>query len=290
MRAFWSELTQAIATAPKSVIPRPASAPSMTGPKKNAPPPVPQKRAAQHVPSPPSYDRVSTTAEVAPAVSPPSSPVLPIASPFEAAPYSEDLPDEELLAPAGLDPSPVARRLAAIGKTPRQQRWLAAGGAGALAGIVILLAVTAPRATGGPREGRVVTSHAAKLRVEPKEVRAPGPMQLPADVVPSPPPPVVPAAIPQTPGRFSAAGARAALAEASPDLVECKTTPGPRGPGSVRVRFNPSGKMAEAYLGPPYANTATGRCILERFSNVRVEPYEGGIPMAVNHVFYSITY
>lgn len=273
MRAFWDELGRAVARAPKSILPPPA-------PKK---PPVPVR------PPPPSYDRVSTTAEVAPAVASPSAPALLVAPPLGA--FSDEiaeLGDEDLLTPAGLDPSPVAR-LAAMGKTPRQQRWLAAAGAASLAGLVLLLAVTAPRAATSSREARVTTSHAAKLLVATKDTRAPASIVLlPPEVVPSPPA-TQGAAPPRPLGPFSAALARTALSDAAPDLASCMGRTGPRGPGSVRVRFNPSGKMAEAYLGPPYAGTAIGRCILERFSKVRVDPFIGN-PASVNYAFYSIPF
>ena len=294
MRTFWDELTRAVSAAPKSILP----------PPKKAPPPVPSRM--RDAPSPPSYNRVSTTAEVAPAVSPPSAPAVPVAPPLghlpDLAPMRrhanadglDELTEHDLLTPAGLERSPVAdrvARLAAVGWTARQQRLMAAGGAASLAGLVLLLAVTAPRAHDtGRSEPRVATAHAAKLLVEVKVARAPGAaanLHLPADVVPSPPVTATP--VKRAPERFSAPGARAALGEAAPDLAACIAPHGPRGPGSVRVRFNPSGKMAEAYLGPPYAGTATGRCILERFSKVRVDPFLGN-PASVNYAFYSIPF
>ena len=160
----------------------------------------------------------------------------------------------------------------------------------ALACIVGLLALTAPRAPASGREARLTSAHAAKVLVAAPNALKPGTVSLPADVVPAPPAMAI-ASVPHLPGRFSAPAARAALAEAAPDLAACIAPrgTGPRGPGSVRVRFNPSGKMAEAYLGPPYAGSGTGRCILERFSKVRVEPFVG-VPMSVNYSFYTIPF
>lgn len=291
LRALWADLTAALARAPKSIVPPPAP--------KRAPPRLP--RAASR-PAPPEFerapDRASTTAEVAPAVSPPSEPSL-LASPDVFAPPFEpsagDARAVPSLVPAGLPTTAIAPGawVARLGRTPKQQRLVAAVGAASLCAIALLLALTAPRAA-PDREGRLTSARARKsVAVQAPAARAiaaPARMVLlPADVVPSSPPAALSPDPAAAPGPFSPDRARIALAAAAPDLTACATTPGPRGPGSVRVRFNPSGKMAEAYLGPPYASTATGRCILERFSHVRVDPFVG-IPASLNYAFSTIPY
>jgi hypothetical protein len=51
----------------------------------------------------------------------------------------------------------------------------------------------------------------------------------------------------------------------------------------------PNGHITKMMIGPPYAGTSTGRCIVEHFRAVEVAPFAGP-PVALNHVFLSIPY
>ena len=71
------------------------------------------------------------------------------------------------------------------------------------------------------------------------------------------------------------------------DLPSCGLPNGPRGPGSIRARFDPDGTVMHVTLSPPYAGTAVGQCISQRFQAAKISPF---VPpsIAFNYVFTSI--
>jgi hypothetical protein len=83
---------------------------------------------------------------------------------------------------------------------------------------------------------------------------------------------------------FTRAGANAALEAAGNDLTECQALGSLRGPGSIRVAFNKGGGVAKITIGPPYAETPEGACILNRFGRAQMGPIRGA-PGTVNYVF-----
>ncbi len=87
---------------------------------------------------------------------------------------------------------------------------------------------------------------------------------------------------------FDRKEATQALADASQGLdTACAKSATPRGPGSVRLRFNNDGTVHRITMGPPYAQTATGSCVADRFRQVRVTPFDGP-PTAFNYSFTTI--
>lgn len=85
--------------------------------------------------------------------------------------------------------------------------------------------------------------------------------------------------------RFFVRAARAALDEASASLAECKRAHGRSGAGEVRVTFFPkTGHVVHVQIGPPFARTDQGRCIVAKFRQAEVDPFLGP-PSAINYVF-----
>lgn len=89
------------------------------------------------------------------------------------------------------------------------------------------------------------------------------------------------------PRAFDRDEARLAFDRVAATLPECATPRGPRGLGSVRVRFENDGHIARVTIGPPYAGTPAGECIAERFQAVSVPPFRNG-PTAFNYTFDTI--
>jgi serine/threonine protein kinase len=74
---------------------------------------------------------------------------------------------------------------------------------------------------------------------------------------------------------FTKVAANAALEAAGADLSDCKQLGTLRGPGSIRVSFNKAGAVAKITMGPPYADTPEGACILDRFGRAQMAPLRG---------------
>jgi serine/threonine-protein kinase len=97
--------------------------------------------------------------------------------------------------------------------------------------------------------------------------------------------PASPGVIPPGPlATFTRALAGAALEAAGGDLSDCKTLGSIRGTGSIRATFNKSGEVAKITIGPPYADTPEGACILDRFGRAQLSPFRGPAG-AVNYTF-----
>lgn len=92
---------------------------------------------------------------------------------------------------------------------------------------------------------------------------------------------------PVPPRAFDRAAVLHAFDETAADLGSCLRKGSPRGPGSIRVLVQPTGKISRLHIGPPYARTGTGSCISEKFVATPLSPFEGS-PRAVNYVFTTI--
>ena len=85
--------------------------------------------------------------------------------------------------------------------------------------------------------------------------------------------------------RFFVRSGRAALDEAGASLADCKRPHGKSGSGEVRVTFFPkTGRVVHVLIGPPFAGTDQGRCIVGKFRQAQVDPFLGP-PSAINYVF-----
>ena len=57
-------------------------------------------------------------------------------------------------------------------------------------------------------------------------------------------------------------------------LASCKRAAGPFGAGTIRVDFEPDGRVG-TLSRPPFAGTAVGSCISARFLSIRISPFLG---------------
>ena len=82
-------------------------------------------------------------------------------------------------------------------------------------------------------------------------------------------------------GPFDRAAAARAL---SISVASCKAAAGPTGRGHAKVTFQPSGEPSAAELEAPYAGTAVGACVAQRYLSVRI-PSFAGAPVNVGKTF-----
>lgn len=75
------------------------------------------------------------------------------------------------------------------------------------------------------------------------------------------------------PAPFDRAAASRALGVS---VASCKRPDGPSGPGHVKVVFQPSGVASSVEVDPPYAGTASGACVVQRYRGVTVPAFSGG--------------
>lgn len=68
------------------------------------------------------------------------------------------------------------------------------------------------------------------------------------------------------------------------NVASCKRGDGPTGAGHVRVTFQPSGTAMAVDLDAPYAGTATGTCVAQRYRGASVPAFAGG-PISVGKTF-----
>jgi serine/threonine protein kinase len=163
---------------------------------------------------------------------------------------------------------------------------------GSVLGGVVLLTLFVRLCSGGratkatiaavPTSGTTVTSLPNLPAPMPAPSAAPieptQAMELPAEA-----PPSAPSAPPVT-APFTRAAASAALDMAGADLSDCKQLGTIRGPGSIRASFGKSGTVAHITMGPPYADTPEGICILDRFGRAEMTAIHGA-PGSVNYTF-----
>jgi len=67
-------------------------------------------------------------------------------------------------------------------------------------------------------------------------------------------------------------------------VASCKRADGPTGAGHVKVTFQPTGSVSAVDVGAPYAGTATGTCIAQRYRAASVPAFSGG-PLSVGKSF-----
>jgi serine/threonine-protein kinase len=89
--------------------------------------------------------------------------------------------------------------------------------------------------------------------------------------------------------RFDRTAAIRALDETAAGLESCTRKGSPRGPGSIRVLIHPNGQITSLQIGWPYARTATGQCIRNRFLETPLPSFAGPL-LALNSVFGTIPF
>jgi hypothetical protein len=60
------------------------------------------------------------------------------------------------------------------------------------------------------------------------------------------------------------------------DVSSCKRAGGPPGSGHLRVTFQPSGAVSGVDVDAPYAGTAAGACVAQRYRGASVPAFSGG--------------
>ena len=78
---------------------------------------------------------------------------------------------------------------------------------------------------------------------------------------------------PTTAPSFDRAAAARALGV---DVSSCSRPGGPTGPGHATVTFQPSGIPSAVSVDPPYAGTAAGACVAQRYRSASVPAFAGG--------------
>jgi hypothetical protein len=92
------------------------------------------------------------------------------------------------------------------------------------------------------------------------------------------------AAYPKPLPRFTRRAGIAALDEAAADIASCRELGNLWGPGSIRATFSNDGHAIKVFIGPPYAGTKEGSCIVDHFKTAVTHPFRG--PMGgINYFF-----
>jgi hypothetical protein len=94
--------------------------------------------------------------------------------------------------------------------------------------------------------------------------------------IPTPPPTVTaaPTNSVATPGPFPRARAQSEVDRVGFGLASCKRSTGPFGAGSIRIDFEPDGRVG-TLSRPPFSGTPVGSCISSRFLAIRIGPFDG---------------
>jgi hypothetical protein len=159
-----------------------------------------------------------------------------------------------------------------------------AGGSGGEAPAAAQAAAPGPPLESTSTTGDAALPPAVKSAASPAAPRPPTP-RPPATVIArpqtaptvAPPPPT--AALPPDAGvvalgPFPRAQAQAEVDRVASGLASCKRADGPFGAGSIRVDFEPDGRVG-TLSRPPFSGTAVGSCISSRFLAVRVGKFAG---------------
>jgi predicted Zn finger-like uncharacterized protein len=132
----------------------------------------------------------------------------------------------------------------------------------------------------GPAPVRPDDTRPTDPKPEPKS--DPKPAEPKADAKPEPKPDEAKPVTPPTPpppaegAEFNKDAARAALNAAAGGAASCKQEDGPVGPARVKVTFSTTGRSTQAIIdGPPFAGTAVGSCIAQKFRGLSIPPFTG---------------
>jgi hypothetical protein len=159
--------------------------------------------------------------------------------------------------------------------------------------VVIVLVAAAGAAAPEPDPSAAPAVSAAQPRVETADagpaasvtgtkvastaptVRTPRPT---ATVVPVPTPPPTftapPTATVTTLGPFPRSKAQNEVDRIGFGLASCKSSAGPFGAGTMRIDFEPDGRVGTV-TRPPFAGTSVGTCISARFRTIKIGPFTG---------------
>jgi eukaryotic-like serine/threonine-protein kinase len=210
------------------------------------------------------------------------------------------------LVPPQLTPLGSSRSAETVAPPPMfapSKKWMAIVGGGlaaaALLVVVVILAthdspekkaaMAIPTASAAP-QGTASSMLASSIPPVPTSTTTTS--QLTASQIPTTPAPSVFAqndppqtAAARTRHRFIVRDGRAALDDASQSLADCKRPHGRSGAGQIRATFFPSsGKVIHVMLGPPYAGSDQGKCIIQKYREAHMDPFKGR-PSAITYNF-----
>jgi hypothetical protein len=170
-----------------------------------------------------------------------------------------------------------------------------------LGGVVAIVAVASADkeearaapvlATAGPkletRTPAVIADAAPAVKPPPPIVRTPGSastvsvVRTAATSAPVPPPPPPPPSVTVPPpdaappvGPFPRNEAQAQVDRVAGGLASCKRAGGPFGAGSIRIDFEPDGRVGTVSRAP-FAGTPVGTCVAARFLSIRIGKFAG---------------
>lgn len=302
-RAKESAMMRAAAPAPQQAAASHAAPMSMARPMMAAPPPQQPPPPVFPTPVPVPFNANAPLIPPAPPV--PRALAVPPTPPMPMAPPSFTTPPPF----AQVDPSRTAETMAPPGFGSSRAKLAVVsviGVAGAIGVVLLIASATAKKepaaraATSIPAASAAPVAAAASAR--PVATAMIAPSSLPA--IPtatsvaavSTADAVTLAAIPPSNDassasrskpkhRFFVHSGRVALDEAGATLGECKRPHGHTGAGEVRVTFMPStGRVIHIQIGPPYAGSEQGKCIVAKLREAQVDPFRGP-PSAINYVF-----
>ena len=127
-----------------------------------------------------------------------------------------------------------------------------------------------------PSATKVVTAPTPTVRTPRPITTATTPVPIP---VPKPPPTLNdPFGRPDSGvavlGPFPRAKAQGEVDRIGFGLASCKSSAGPFGAGTMRIDFEPDGRVGTV-TRPPFAGTSVGTCISARFRTIRIGPFTG---------------
>jgi len=167
-----------------------------------------------------------------------------------------------------------------------------------LGGVIALIAIVAskaepdaptaataanqPKVEAPPTATAVPTTPSAVAVKTPAPTFRPSPSIVPTRTVTAPTPtaPTPPTATATNSGGsvalapFNRTKAQDDVDRVAAGLGSCKRSTGPFGAGSIRVDFEPDGRVG-TISRPPFAGTAVGACISARFLAIRLGPFNG---------------
>ncbi len=111
------------------------------------------------------------------------------------------------------------------------------------------------------------------VRTTPPQLTPPPTIRPPPTLAATPFPPPPPTSDVAT-EPFPRARAQAEVDRVSQALTSCKQSTGPFGTGTIRVEFEPDGRIG-TLTRPPFAGTAVGNCISARFRAIRIGRFLG---------------
>jgi hypothetical protein len=135
-----------------------------------------------------------------------------------------------------------------------------------------------PRVEAADAAAAAVASAPKIATAPPPTVRTPRPINTPTVVVPVPTPPPPPTVPPTssvtTLGPFPRAKAQGEVDRIGFGLNSCSSSAGPFGSGTMRIDFEPDGRVG-TLTRPPFAGTSVGTCISARFRTIKIGPFTG---------------